>query len=121
MKGKATRGSTLFYGDYGLQILQPAWLSNIQIEAARVAISHYLKTRGRLWVRVFPDKPITKKAAESRLGKGKGEVTHWVAVILPGRIIFEIGGVDAPTAKEALRLASYKMPFRSRTIMREMQ
>lgn len=119
LKGKAGRGSVLLFGNHGLQFTEPGWLTNTQLEAARVAITHFLKTRGKLWVRVFPDKPVTKKPAESRMGKGKGEVTHWVAVILPGRIGFEIGGTDNETAREALRLASYKMPIASKIVSRE--
>ena len=116
--GKATRGATLYYGDYGLQMLVPGRITNIQIEAGRVAITHFLKTRGKLWVRVFPDKPVTKKPAESDMGKGKGEVSHWVAVALPGRILFEIAGVDGAVAREALRLASHKVRYRTRIIAR---
>jgi len=117
-KGKDLKGSKLSFGDYGLQVLEPGWLTNSQIEAGRIAITHFLKTRGKLWVKVFPDKPVTKKPAESRMGKGKGEVSHWVAVVLPGRIIFEIGGVDKETAVEALRLASFKIPFKSKIVSR---
>jgi len=116
--GKATRGATLFFGDFGLQILEPGRVTSAQIEAGRVAITHYLKTRGKLWVRVFPDRPVTRKPAESDMGKGKGEVSHWVAVALPGRILFEIAGVDRQLAHEALRLASYKIPFKTRIISR---
>lgn len=118
-KGKATRGSLLLFGNYGLQFVEPGWLTSTQLEAARVAITHFLKTRGKLWVRVFPDKPVTKKPAETRMGKGKGEVSQWVAVILPGRIAFEIAGTDNETAREALRLASYKIPIASRIVSRE--
>jgi len=117
-KGKDLKGSKLSFGDYGLQVLEPGWLTNSQIEAGRIAITHFLKTRGKLWIKVFPDKPVTKKPAESRMGKGKGEVSHWVAVVLPGRIIFEIGGVDKETAIEALRLASFKIPFKSKIVSR---
>jgi len=116
--GKACRGATLFFGDFGLQILEPGRVTNSQIEAGRVAITHCLKTRGKLWVRVFPDRPVTKKPAESDMGKGKGEVSHWIAVALPGRILFEIAGVERHLAHEALRLASYKLPFRTRIISR---
>ncbi len=119
-KGKAARGNTLFYGDYGLQLLDPARISSAQIEAARVAVTHYLKNRGRLWVRIFPDHPVTKKPAESRLGKGKGDVSHWEAIALPGRVLLEIGGVEESVAREALRLASYKIPYRSRILTREL-
>ncbi len=119
LKGKACRGSVLLYGNYGLQFTEPGWLTNVQLEAARVAITHFLKTRGKLWVRVFPNKPVTKKPAESRMGKGKGEVSHWVAVVLPGRIAFEIAGTDRDTAQEALRLAAYKIPIASKIVFRE--
>ena len=118
MKGKATRGSTLFYGDYGLQMTVPGWVTNSQIEAGRVAITHHLKTRGKLWVRIFPDKPVTKKPAETRMGKGKGDVSHWVAVVLPGRIMYEISGVPGDFAVEALRRASYKIPYKTKIVRR---
>lgn len=117
-KGKATCGNTLFYGEYGLKILEPGWLTAQQIEAARIAITHFLKSRGKLWIRVFPDKPVTKKPAESRMGKGKGDVEKWVAVVLPGKIIFEIAGVSEELAKEALRRAAYKLPFKSKIVSR---
>jgi large subunit ribosomal protein L16 len=117
-KGKATRGNTLFYGEYGLKILEPGWITAQQIEAARIAITHYLKSKGKLWIRIFPDKPITKKPAESRMGKGKGDVSGWVAVVLPGRIIFEIAGVSKELAKEALRRASHKIPYKSKIVSR---
>ncbi|MGC8976067.1 MAG: 50S ribosomal protein L16 [Candidatus Ratteibacteria bacterium] len=117
-KGKASRGNKLFYGEYGLKILEPGRLTSQQIEAARIAITHYLKSRGKLWVRIFPDKPITKKPAESRMGKGKGDVAGWVAVVLPGRIIFEISGVSEELAKEALRRAAYKLPYESKIVTR---
>jgi len=116
--GKAYRGSSLFYGDFGLQCLDPGFMTAQQIEAGRVAITHFLKTRGKVWVRVFPDKPITKKPAETRLGKGKGEVDHWSAVVLPGRILFEVGGVERTVACEALRLASYKVRYKTRILSR---
>ncbi len=118
-KGKASRGNKLFYGEYGLQILSRGWLTNNQIEAARIAITHYLKSKGKLWIRVFPDKPVSKKPAESRMGKGKGDISHWVAVVLPGKIIFEIAGVDEEIAVEALRRASHKIPFKTRIISRQ--
>jgi len=117
-KGKASRGNTLFYGDYGLQAIAPGWLTNTQIEAGRIAVTHHLKTRGKLWIRVFPDKPVTKKPAESRLGKGKGDVSHWVAVVLPGRILYEIGGVPEDMAVEALRRAAHKLPLKTKIIKR---
>jgi large subunit ribosomal protein L16 len=118
MKGEATRGSSLFYGDYGLQMTAPGWVTNTQIEAGRVAITHHLKTRGKLWIRIFPDKPVTKKPAETRMGKGKADVSHWVAVVLPGRIMYEIGGVPVDLAVEALRIASHKIPFKTKIIKR---
>jgi len=117
-KGKASRGNTLFYGDYGLQAIAPGWLTNTQIEAGRIAVTHHLKTRGKLWIRVFPDKPVTKKPAESRLGKGKGDVSHWVAVVLPGRILYEIGGVPEDMAVEALRRAAHKLSLKTKIIKR---
>ncbi|HDD64915.1 MAG TPA: 50S ribosomal protein L16 [Firmicutes bacterium] len=119
-KGRATRGNTVFFGEYGLKVLEPGWLTDAQIEAARVAITHCLKSKGKLWIRVFPDKSVTKKPAESRMGKGKGDVSHWVAVVLPGRILFEIGGVEEDLAKEALRLASYKIPFKTKIVERRL-
>lgn len=119
-KGKASRGNTLFYGDYGLQAIAPGWVTNAQIEAARIAITHYLKSRGKLWIRVFPDKPVTKKPAESRMGKGKGDVSHWVAVVLPGRILYEIGGVSENMAVEALRLASHKLGIKTKIVKRHL-
>ena len=118
-KGKATRGNTLYYGDYGLKITEPCWITNNQIESARIAITHHLKSKGKLWIRVFPDKPVTKKPAESRMGKGKGDVSHWVAVVLPGRIIFEIGGVEEEVAFGALGRAAAKLPVKSKIVKRE--
>ena len=117
-KGKASKGTSLYFGDYALQSIGPGWFTNNQIEAARVAITHYLKSRGKVWIRIFPDKPVTKKPAETRMGKGKGEVSHWVAVVLPGRILFEIAGVEREIAKESLRLASHKIPFNTRILTR---
>ena len=120
MKGKAYRGSEIHFGDYGLQALEPAWISARQIEACRRAMVRAMKRRGKVWIRIFPDKPITKRAAESRMGKGKGDVEYWAAVVKPGRIMFEIGGdVDESTAREALRLATYKLPIKSKIIRRE--
>jgi large subunit ribosomal protein L16 len=119
MKGKASRGAEVHFGDYGIQALEPAWVSARQIEAARRAIVHALKRRGKVWIRVFPDKPITQKAAETRMGKGKGAVEYWAAVIKPGRIMFEVGGgLPADIAKEALRLAQYKLPIRTKIVGR---
>lgn len=109
--GKAWRGSTLAFGEYGLKALECAWITDRQIEAARVAITRLIKRSGKLWIRVFPDKPYTKKPAETRMGKGKGAVEHWVAVVKPGRILFEMAGIDRQTAQRALELAAHKMPI----------
>jgi large subunit ribosomal protein L16 len=118
MRGKASRGNAVQFGDYGLQALEPAWITSRQIEAARRAIMRYIKRRGRVWIRVFPDKPVTKRAAESRMGKGKGSVDHYVAVVRPGLILFEMSGMDEETAREALRLAAFKLPIASKFIKR---
>jgi len=118
MKGEALRGSTLSFGEFGLQALEPCWMEARQIEAARIALTRFMKRGGKVWIRVFPDKPITAKPAETRMGSGKGAVDHWVAVVKPGRIIFEIGGVSEEIAKEAVRLASHKLPVKSRFIKR---
>jgi large subunit ribosomal protein L16 len=118
MRGKASRGNVVQFGDYGLQALEPAWITSRQIEAARRAIMRYIKRRGRVWIRVFPDKPVTKRAAESRMGKGKGSVDHYVAVVRPGLILFEMSGMDEQTAREALRLAAFKLPIASKFIKR---
>jgi large subunit ribosomal protein L16 len=118
MKGQAIRGSTLSFGDFGLQALEPCWMEARQIEAARIALTRFMKRGGKVWIRVFPDKPITAKPAETRMGSGKGAVDHWVAVVKPGRIIFEIGGVSEEIAKEAIRLASHKLPIKTRFIKR---
>ncbi|MCM8824358.1 MAG: 50S ribosomal protein L16 [Candidatus Omnitrophica bacterium] len=118
MKGLAVSGSTVSFGEYGLKALECGWLRNTQIESARVILSRRLRKGGKLWIRVFPDKPITKMPAESRMGKGKGEVDGWVAVIRRGRIIFELGGVSEDFAKESFRLVSYKFPFRTRFVTR---
>ncbi|NSW75731.1 MAG: 50S ribosomal protein L16 [Candidatus Atribacteria bacterium] len=120
MTGVAHRGCEVDFGDFGLQALEPAWVTNPQIEAARVAISRHIK-KGRIWVRIFPDKPYTKKPTESRMGKGKGPVEGWVAVVRPGKILFEIGGVDRETAMEALRLASHKLPIKTRIVERSIE
>ena len=120
MKGKAYRGSEIHFGDYGLQALEPAWITARQIEASRRAMVREMKRRGKVWIRIFPDKPITKRAAESRMGKGKGDVEYWAAVVKPGRIMFEIGGdVVESVALEALRLASYKLPIKTKVVRRE--
>jgi large subunit ribosomal protein L16 len=118
MKGEAHRGNTLAFGEYGLQALEPCWMEARQIEAARIALTRFMKRGGKVWIRVFPDKPVTSKPAETRMGSGKGAVDHWVAVIKPGRIIFEVGGVSEDIAKEAIRLASHKLPVKTRFITR---
>ncbi len=118
MRGKAQRGNAVVFGEYGLQAMEPVWLSSRQIEAARRAMVRYIKRRGKIWIRVFPDKPITKKPAETRMGKGKGAVEYWAAVIRPGRILFEMGGIDEATAREALRLAGHKLPIQTKIVKR---
>ena len=118
MKGAAQRGNTLAFGEFGLQAMEPCWMEARQIEAARIALTRFMKRGGKVWIRVFPDKPITAKPAETRMGSGKGAVDHWVAVVKPGRIIFEIGGVTEEVAKEAVRLAGHKLPIASRFITR---
>jgi large subunit ribosomal protein L16 len=117
-KGVASRGATIAFGEFGLQALEACWLEARQIEAARIALTRFMKRGGKVWIRVFPDKPITAKPAETRMGSGKGAVDHWVAVIKPGRIIFEMSGVSEEVAKEAVRLASHKLPVKSRFITR---
>jgi len=119
MKGKATRGAELNYGDYALKALEPAWITSRQIEAARRAIVREMKRSGQLWVRIFPDHPATVKAAETRMGSGKGNVDHYVAVVKPGRIMFEVSGVDERTAREAFRLAAQKLPIETLFLRRE--
>ncbi|MBL7065024.1 MAG: 50S ribosomal protein L16 [Anaerolineae bacterium] len=119
MKGKATRGATIAFGEYGLQALEPAWVTARQIEAARRAIVRHARRRGKYWIRIFPDKPVTAKPAETRMGKGKGAVDHWVAVVKPGRIMFELSGVPEEVAREAMRLASHKLPIRCQFVKRE--
>jgi len=116
MKGTAHRGSTLAFGEYGLQALEPCWIEARQIESARIALTRYMKRGGKVWIRIFPDKPVTSKPAETRMGKGKGAVDHWIAVVKPGRIIFEISGVREEIAKEAVRLAGNKLPIATRFI-----
>jgi len=118
MKGKATRGNYIAYGDYGLQALEPAWITSNQIEAARVAMTRFIKRGGNVWIKIFPDKPVTKKPAETRMGSGKGAPEFWVAVVKPGRVLFEIGGVSEEIAREALKLASHKLPVKCRIIAR---
>jgi large subunit ribosomal protein L16 len=119
MKGKATRGITVTFGDYGLQALEPAWVTARQIEAARRAIVRHVRRRGKYWIRIFPDKPVTAKPAETRMGKGKGAVDHYVAVVKPGRIMFELGGVPEGMAREAMRLAAHKLPLKCQFVARE--
>jgi large subunit ribosomal protein L16 len=119
MKGKATRGATVEFGDFGLQAIEPAWVTARQIEAARRAIVRYVRRRGKYWIRIFPDKPVTAKPAETRMGKGKGSVDHWVAVVKPGRVMFELSGVTEEMAREAMRLASHKLPLKCQFVMRE--
>lgn len=117
-KGRASRGTVIEYGDYGLQALEPAWVTARQIEAARRALVRYMRRRGKVWIRIFPDKPVTQRAAETRMGKGKGAVDHWVAVVKPGRIMFEISGLDEAAAKEAMRLASAKLAVKTKMAYR---
>ena len=119
MKGKALSGNTVNQGDYGLVAVEPGWIKSNQIEAARVAMTRYIKRGGNVWVKIFPHKPVTKKPAETRMGSGKGSPEFWVAVVKPGRVMFEIGGVSEEDAKEALRLASYKMPIKCKIMARE--
>ncbi len=119
MRGRASRGAEVSFGEYGLQALEPCWITSRQIEAARRAIVRHVRRRGKLWIRIFPDKPVTAKPAETRMGKGKGSVDHWVAVIKPGRILFEIAGLPEDTAREAMRLASYKLPIRAQFVARQ--
>jgi large subunit ribosomal protein L16 len=118
MKGKAHRGAQVSFGEYGLQALEPAWITSRQIEAARRAIVRYVRRGGKLWIRVFPDKPVTMKPAETRMGSGKGNVDHWVAVVKPGRVLFEITGVAESSAREAFRLASQKLPIKTQFVSR---
>jgi large subunit ribosomal protein L16 len=119
MRGKASRGAELSFGEFGLQALEPCWLSARQIEAGRITITRFMKRRGKLWVRVFPWKPVTKKPTEVRMGKGKGDPEFWVEVVRPGRIIFEMEGIAEDVAREAMRLAAQKLPIRTRFISRE--
>ncbi|MGH2450453.1 MAG: 50S ribosomal protein L16 [Candidatus Limnocylindria bacterium] len=119
MKGTAQSGATIAFGEFALQAQEPCWMTARQIEAARRAIVHHLKRGGKVWIRVFPDKPVTKKPAEVRMGSGKGAPDHWVAVVRPGRILFELAGVDPLLAKEAMRLASHKLPIKTRFLSRE--
>ncbi len=118
MRGKAQRGSTIAFGTYALQAMEPQWLTSRQIEAARRAVVRYVRRGGKLWIRIFPDKPVTMRAAETRMGSGKGSVDHWVAVIKPGRVLFEIAGVREDQAREAFRLAAHKLPMKTQFIAR---
>ncbi len=120
MKGRALRGNTITYGEYGLVALEPAWVTSNQIEAARIAMTRFIKRNGKVWVKIFPDKPVTEKPAETRMGSGKGSPEYWVAVVKPGRIMFEIAGVDEATAREALRLAMHKLPLKCK-IMKKVE
>ena len=119
MTGKATRGNTLAYGQFGLQATEPGWITSNQIEAARIAMTRFTKRSGQVWIKIFPDKPVTKKPAETRMGSGKGSPEYWVAVVKPGKIMFEMGGVDVELAREAMRLASHKLPIKCKFVTRE--
>ncbi len=119
MRGKSYRGNKVQFGSFGLQAMEPAWVTSRQIEAARIAMTRYIKRGGKVWIRVFPDKPVTKKPAETRMGSGKGSPEFWVAVVKPGRVMFEIAGVAEDVAKEAIRLAQFKLPMRTRFLVRE--
>ncbi|CBN55364.1 50S ribosomal protein L16 [Kamptonema sp. PCC 6506] len=119
MNGVATRGNNVSFGEFALQALEPAWITSRQIEASRRAMTRYIRRGGKIWIRVFPDKPVTQRAAETRMGSGKGAPEFWVAVIKPGRVLFEIGGVPEVTAREAMRLASFKLPIKTKFITRE--
>ncbi|MEW6686371.1 MAG: 50S ribosomal protein L16 [Candidatus Edwardsbacteria bacterium] len=118
-RGIASRGNKLSFGEFGLQALQPAWLTGRQIEAARIAVTRFVKRGGKVWIRIFADKPVTAKPAETRMGKGKGAVDHWVAVVKPGRVLFELGGIPSEEAKKAMFLAAHKLPIKTRFISRE--
>lgn len=119
LKGKASRGNTLSNGSYGLVALEPSWITSNQIEAARIAMTRYIKRSGQVWIKIFPDKPVTAKPAETRMGSGKGSPEYWVAVVKPGRVLFEMNGIDEATAREALRLASHKLPLKVKFVTRE--
>ncbi|MCM8900380.1 50S ribosomal protein L16 [Caldicoprobacter algeriensis] len=119
MKGKATKGNTVTYGEYGLQALEPGWITSNQIEAARIALTRYIRRGGKVWIKIFPHKPVTKKPAETRMGSGKGSPEYWVAVVKPGRVMFEIAGIPEDVAREALRLASHKLPIKCKFVKRE--
>ncbi|MFR1324548.1 MAG: 50S ribosomal protein L16 [Ezakiella massiliensis] len=119
MKGKAMRGNELAYGEYGIKALEPCWITSNQIEAARRAMTRYIRRGGNIWIKIFPDKPVTEKPAETRMGSGKGAPEYWVAVVKPGRILFEMGGVSEDVAREAMRLASMKLPIRTKFVMKD--
>lgn len=119
LTGKATRGNKITYGEFGLVALEPAWITSNQIEAARIAMTRYTKRGGQVWIKIFPDKPVTEKPAETRMGSGKGSPEYWVAVVKPGRVMFEIAGVSEDVAREALRLASHKLPIKTKIVKRE--
>ena len=119
LKGKATRGNTISYGSYGLVATEPAWITSNQIEAARIAMTRYVKRGGKVWIKIFPDKPITEKPAETRMGSGKGSPEYWVAVVKPGRVMFEMDGVPVEAAREAMRLASHKLPIKCKFVVKE--
>ncbi len=119
MTGKATRGNVVSNGEYGIQATEPAWITSNQIEAARIAMTRFIKRGGKVWIKIFPDKPVTKKPAETRMGSGKGSPEYWVAVVKPGRVLFEIAGVPEETAREALRLATHKLPVKCKFVTRE--
>lgn len=119
MTGRASRGTTVTYGEYGIQALEPAWITSNQIEAARIAMTRYIKRGGQVWIKIFPDKPVTSKPAETRMGSGKGSLDHWVAVVKPGRVMFELSGVDEEIAREALRLAANKLPVKCKFVKKE--
>lgn len=118
MKGKATRGNKVTYGDFGIQALEPSWITSNQIEAARVAMTRYIRRGGQVWIKIFPDKPVTEKPAEVRMGSGKGNPEYWVAVVKPGRVMFEIGGVSEKLAREAMRLAQHKLPIKTKFVLK---
>ena len=121
MKGKALRGNFVSHGDFGLQATEPAWITSNQIEAARIAMTRYIKRGGQVWIKIFPDKPVTEKPAETRMGSGKGSPEYWVAVVKPGRVLFEIAGVPEETAREAMRLAMHKLPIKCKFIVKEQE
>ena len=121
MKGQATRGNKITYGEYGIVAMEPAWITSRQIEAARIAMTRYIKRGGKVWIKIFPDKPVTAKPAETRMGSGKGSLEYWVAVVKPGRVMFELAGVAEETAREALRLAVHKLPMKCKIVSRAEQ